>query len=110
MFISEKRKTFAASLQFCREIGGVMAVAEARSEGGLPVSEMISAVESRNCEQIFWTGWSDEAEEGEFVSAVSGEPLVWESWLPGRSLEDCRVHSNPPLQVNPITSTETRTV
>ena len=80
LFISEKRKSFPDSLKFCRDIGGVMAVAESQSEAGVPVSEMISAMESRNCGENFWTGWTDEEEEGEFVSAVSGEPMVWDSW------------------------------
>ena len=93
LFISEKRKSFPDSLKFCRDIGGVMAVAESQSEGGVPVSEMISAIESRNCGENFWTGWTDEEEEGEFVSAVSGEPMVWDRWSePSMTLRTGTVH------------------
>ena len=61
VFITERRKNFADSLKFCEEIGCVLAVAE----------------------QIFWTGWTDEREEGQFVSAVTGEKMEWQDWIKG---------------------------
>ena len=59
---------FADSLKFCEEIGGVLAVAES------------------NMKQIFWTGWTDEREEGQFVSAVTGEKMEWQNWIKGFKL------------------------
>ena len=45
LFISEKRESFADSLKFCKDLGGVMGVAESN----LQVSEMISAVQRKDC-------------------------------------------------------------
>ena len=81
LFVTEKRKNFADSLKFCEDIGGVLAVAESN----MKVTEMIKSIERKNCGGIFWTGWTDEAEEGKFVSSVSGENMDWHNWLPGNT-------------------------
>ena len=84
LFISEKKKSFADSLKFCQDIGGEIGVAESN----LAVTEMISAVQSKaaECDGSFWTGWTDQAEEGQFVSALTGERMDWDNWLPSNSI------------------------
>ena len=79
VFITERRKNFAESLKFCEDIGGVLAVAESN----MNLTEMIETVERKDCGGIFWTGWTDEREEGQFVSAVTGEKMEWQDWIKG---------------------------
>ena len=79
VFITERRKNFADSLKFCQDIGGVLAVAESN----MNLTEMIETVERKDCGGIFWTGWTDEREEGQFVSAVTGEKMEWQDWIKG---------------------------
>ena len=47
---------------------------------------MIETVKRKNCGGIFWTGWTDEREEGQFVSAVTGEKMEWQNWIKGFKL------------------------
>ena len=87
-------KDYQGNLDFCRNIGGEMAVARDNES----LTEMIRAVEAgggRRCGDKFWAGYSDQAEETVWRDPQGGR-LSWDNWQPGEpnnfgDEEDCAV-------------------
>ena len=73
------RLDFDATIRFCQNIGGIMAVLD----GAQAYQDIKTAVDEVEPEEGFFTGFTDREKAGEWVSATTG--AAW----PGEELEDC---------------------
>ena len=89
------------TIDFCRKIGGKVAVAKDRSS----LEEMIHAVKDYpECQGQFLAGYSDRDQEGNWTDINTGEPMTWEHWDQGepdnfaKMDQDCAGYEPEPVE------------
>ena len=89
-----QKRNFSSQVEFCKVMGGELAVAKTTTDMDLMLKVMRDAIDDK-LERSFFTGFSDVQEEGNFVNVNTGEGINPHNWADsqpdskGGEDEDC---------------------
>lgn len=93
LLVSDVRRDFDATVQFCSILGGEMVVTDDK-ETALEARKAFKSA-NETCGENFFSGFTDSEEEGKFVNINTGEEMTWDNWEHGQpndiGSEDCSV-------------------
>ena len=95
LIVSQYLLDLEETLDFCKKVGGKVAVAKDRTS----LQEMINVVKNfPECQEQFFAGYSDRDQEGNWTDINTGESMTWEYWAPeepdnfAKMDQDCAVY------------------